>query len=155
MSVAAATSNGSRRFRRVAWAPTEGTEIALNLPARAENVSLVRHTLGGIAGPLGMDEEAVAGMRLAVTEACTNVVRHAYPDGEPGPLEVRIRTAPETVDVVVRDRGRGLRPRTTSDSLGVGLPLIAALSQEMRVSAAPEGGTLLAMSFRRGGRRDG
>lgn len=154
MSVANATSNGSGRFGRVAWAPAEGTEVSLDVPAHPEYVSLVRHTLGGIAGPLGMDEEAVAGMRLAVTEACTNVVRHAYPD-RPGPMEVRVRTGPEAVQVVVRDRGQGLRPRATADSLGVGLPLIAALTDEMRVAAPPDGGTLLAMSFRRRGRRDG
>ena len=152
MSVAAATSNGSPRFRRVAWAPTEGTEIALNLPARAENVSLVRHTLGGIAGPLGMDEEAVAGMRLAVTEACTNVVRHAYHGGV-GPLEVVMRPHPDDLEIIVSDFGAGVGPSPDVNGPGLGLPLIAALSDRLDVQHAPNAGTRLAMAFSLDGTR--
>src|SRR6476619_3345066 len=64
---------------------TKGLEIAL--PARAENVAVVRHALAGLAEEIGMDAAGVADLKTVVTEACMNVVVHAY-EGEPGPLNV-------------------------------------------------------------------
>ncbi len=60
----------------------------MSLPARAENVAVVRHALAGLAGQIGMDEPGIAGLKTVVTEACMNVVVHAYPRDRPGSLEV-------------------------------------------------------------------
>ena len=58
---------------------TTETDVKLTLPARPENVSVIRHVLGAFAEALRLPDDLVEDLRLAVTEACTNVVRHAYP----------------------------------------------------------------------------
>src|SRR5919202_3531117 len=68
-------SNGVVDFPRP---DTDDGSIELTLPARPENVALVRHVLGCIGGSLRLEAELVEDVRLAATEACTNVVRHAY-----------------------------------------------------------------------------
>ena len=100
-------------------APVERADVSVRLvvPARAENIGLIRHALGGVGSALRLDAERISAIRLAVTEACTNVVRHAYGEGS-GPLEVHVRTGPRLVEVDVRDRGMGIAPRPAEDSLG-------------------------------------
>ena len=83
-----------------------GSDVRLTLPARPENVAVVRHVLGAFAEALQLPDPVIEDMRLAVTEACTNVVRHAYADGEPGPVEILIRPDGDGLQVVVSDRGR-------------------------------------------------
>jgi serine/threonine-protein kinase RsbW len=76
-------------------------------------------------------------------------VRHAYADGEPGPVEILIRPEGDTLQVVVSDQGRGLRPSSDSSGPGLGLPLIAALSHSLEIEQAPSSGSRLRMSFLR------
>ena len=143
--------DGSARRRRVPkWVGgDEAADLQLRLPARAESVGLVRHALAGLTGPLQLDVQLAANLRLAVSEACTNVVRHAYREGEEGPLDVRVKADPGGIEVAVRDRGPGIAPRPGPDSLGLGLPLIAALSDGLRIFRDREGFTVLAMHFGR------
>jgi serine/threonine-protein kinase RsbW len=110
-------------------------------------VAVVRHVLGAFAEALRLPPELVEDMRLAVTEACTNVVRHAY-DGEPGPIDVVIRSDGGRLDLVVSDRGRGLDPSADVSGPGLGLPLIAALADSVDLQELPIRGSRLAMSFR-------
>ena len=124
------------------------SDVRLTLPARPENVAVVRHVLGAFAEALHLPADVVEDMRLAVTEACTNVVRHAYDDVEPGPLEIVIRPAGEVLDVIVSDRGRGIGPSPDTAGPGLGLPLIAALVHSLEIQHAPRAGSRLAMSFR-------
>lgn len=128
--------------------------VHLDLPARPENISLVRHALAGFGEALGMDEEGVAGLKTVVTEATTNAVLHAYDAdaGEPGPLEVRAGRRDNSVEVVVRDYGHGFRPRVrrqpapdAPENLRLGLALIAALCREFELRAAAGGGTEVMM----------
>src|ERR671917_1674748 len=128
---------------------TGASDVRLTLPARPENVAVVRHVLGAFAEALQLPDPVIEDMRLAVTEACTNVVRHAYADGEPGPVEILIRPVGETLQVVVTDQGRGLRPSADSTGPGLGLPLIAALAHSLEIEQAPSSGSLLRMSFLR------
>jgi serine/threonine-protein kinase RsbW len=107
-------------------------DLELTLPARAENVAIVRHALAGLGDALGLDGDALSDLKLAVTEACTNVVLHAYPDGE-GDLGVTATVDDGRIVVAVRDDGRGMGPRTDSPGLGLGLPLIASLTEQLEV----------------------
>ena len=66
----------------------DNSGLQMSLPARAENVAVVRHALAGLAERIGMDEASQADLKTVVTEACMNVVVHAYPEGEDGLLEV-------------------------------------------------------------------
>jgi serine/threonine-protein kinase RsbW len=127
-----------------------GSDVRLILPARPENVAVVRHVLGAFAEALQLPDPVIEDMRLAVTEACTNVVRHAYADGEPGPVEILIRPEDDTLLVVVSDAGRGLGPSPDSTGPGLGLPLIAALSHSFEIEQVPDNGSRLRMSFRHG-----
>jgi serine/threonine-protein kinase RsbW len=121
-------------------------ELELALPARAENVAIVRHALAGLAEAMDMEPDRVADLKTVVTEACMNVVVHAY-DGEAGPLEVDAHRDGDLLVVVVRDQGAGIRPRPESrrQSLKMGLPLIAALSSSFEIRGGPGRGTEVTM----------
>lgn len=134
--------------------PADQPEVRLAIPARPENVAVVRQALGGLANVLGIDGVALDDMKLAVTEACTNVVVHAYPEAE-GPLEVEMRPGGATLTVVVRDHGGGIRPRldaSSTSALGLGMPLMASLADDFVVHGAPGGGTEVRMTFAIGSR---
>jgi serine/threonine-protein kinase RsbW len=125
------------------------SDVRLSLPARPENVAVVRHVLGAFAEALNLPDGVIEDMRLAVTEACTNVVRHAYVGDEPGSIDIRIRPLDDCLQVVVSDHGRGLGPSTDTAGPGLGLPLIAALAHTVEIEHAPSTGSRLAMSFLR------
>jgi serine/threonine-protein kinase RsbW len=143
-------SSGTVRTRHVSDIdPLEplGSDVRLTLPARPENVAVVRHVLGAFAEALHLPVDVIEDMRLAVTEACTNVVRHAYDGVKPGPLEIVIRPVGEALDVIVTDHGRGIGPSPDTAGPGLGLPLIAALANSLEIQHAPRAGSRLAMSF--------
>jgi anti-sigma regulatory factor (Ser/Thr protein kinase) len=125
---------------------SEPTGLAISLPARAENVAVVRHALAGLAEQIGMDEAGIADLKTVVTEACMNVVVHAY-GGEPGPLNVEASPDSDGLEVAVRDSGSGIRPRADVDqpSLRLGLSLIAALSSSFSISGGLDRGTEIQM----------
>jgi serine/threonine-protein kinase RsbW len=127
--------------------PHTSSDVRLTLPARPENVAVIRHVLGAFAESLDLPADLIADIRLAVTEACTNVVRHAYHDGEPGPIDVVIRPDGERLDLVVTDRGRGIGPSPDVSGPGLGLPLIAALADSVDFRHAPSRGSRLSMTF--------
>jgi anti-sigma regulatory factor (Ser/Thr protein kinase) len=122
--------------------------VRLTLPARPENVAVIRHVLGAFAEALDLPPELVEDMRLAVTEACTNVVRHAYHDGAPGPIDVVIRPIGDRLELIVTDHGAGLGPSGDLSGPGLGLPMIAALADNLEIEHAPSRGSRVAMSFR-------
>jgi serine/threonine-protein kinase RsbW len=112
---------------------TKTPDIELALPARAANIAVVRHAFGALGEALAVDEQVLSNIRLAVTEACTNVVVHAYPDGEEGQLEILATLQEEKLVVVVRDEGPGIGPRPDSPGLGLGLPLIASVTESVQL----------------------
>jgi anti-sigma regulatory factor (Ser/Thr protein kinase) len=120
----------------------------MSLPARAENVAVVRHAVAGLADRIGMDDTALADLKTVVTEACMNVVVHAYPADSPGLLEVEAVPELDGLTVAVRDFGAGIRPRPESDdrpSLRIGLTLIAALSSSFEIKGGVGRGTEIRM----------
>jgi anti-sigma regulatory factor (Ser/Thr protein kinase) len=145
-----AVAGGSVRIRRVAGMeplrPTS-SDVRLTLPARPENVAVVRHVLGAFADAMHLPPDVVEDVRLAATEACTNVVRHAYAESEPGTLDIVIRPAGDLLEVIVSDHGHGLGTSPDTNGPGLGIPLIAALVHSLDVQHAPRAGSRLAMSF--------
>src|SRR4051812_32214687 len=151
---------GALRLRASAPSPLYGkipcaipassmADIELTLPARAENVAVVRHAIGGLGEALDLDPQTLSDVKLAVTEACTNVVVHAYDGGE-GPMQVAANIDPDHLIVVVRDEGRGIVPRPDSPGLGLGLPLIATLTESLELGKDSRERTEVRMSFRLG-----
>jgi serine/threonine-protein kinase RsbW len=122
-------------------------DMQLALPARAENIAIVRHAFGALGDAYALDAQTLSDIRLAVTEACTNVVVHAYPDGGEGPMEVLATLLGEELRVVVRDEGRGIGPRPDSPGLGLGLPLIASLTESVELGRDAQERTEVRMTF--------
>ncbi len=93
-----------------------------------------------------MDEAGIADLKTVVTEACMNVVVHAYPDGA-GPLVVEAEPDDEGITVTVSDSGSGISPQANSEraSLKLGLSLIAALSSSFSISGGLDRGTEVMM----------
>jgi anti-sigma regulatory factor (Ser/Thr protein kinase) len=122
----------------------------MTLPAKSENVAVVRHAVAGLAETLGMEELGIGDLKTVVTEACMNVVVHAYDDEWPGPLQVEAIAEDEGLTVRVRDFGSGIRPRPDSgrQSLRIGLTLIAALSSNFEISGGLGRGTEIKMHLR-------
>jgi serine/threonine-protein kinase RsbW len=124
-------------------------ELRLVLAARPENVIVVRQAVAGLGEALGMASERVDDLKAVVTEASNNVVLHAY-QGEPGPLEVTAVAGTEEVEVTIADHGEGFTPRADTDpepSLGIGLPLIAALSDSFEIRGGAGEGTRTTVRF--------
>lgn len=116
-------------------------DVRFTLQALPANVALVRQALAGLADSLGVDPARAADMKIAVTEACTNAVVHAYEDHD-GPLEVTMRVEHDRLVLTVRDRGHGLRPLPSEGDgppLGFGLALIASLSDEFGIAGGRRG----------------
>jgi serine/threonine-protein kinase RsbW len=123
--------------------------VCLALSNQPENVLLVREALSGMADTVGVDGVDLNDIRSAVTEACNNVVLHAY-EGDEGPLQVELYLAPATVEVVVRDHGVGIRPHIRSEeeeALGIGLSIIQALAPRVEFKDVEGGGTEVRMEF--------
>jgi serine/threonine-protein kinase RsbW len=139
-------------MQTVAQIPSPAAEseqecLRIRLPAEAGNVTVLRQAAVAAAEKVGMRAERVADLKTAVSEACANVVLHAYADRErPGPIEVEITAGDAAVTTVIRDFGRGLRPAVSrsGESLGLGLSLIGALSTCFQLRSAHDRGTEIA-----------
>lgn len=136
------------------------TAVSLTLPAKAEYLLLTRLALAGISRTVPIDEESLADLKLAVTEACANAVNHAYADGQ-GTVRVTFRLLQDEVEIVVADDGPGVPtdrlptlpadpevPVTPAES-GMGLAIVNAIMDEVTVEPGPGGrGTTLVMRKR-------
>jgi serine/threonine-protein kinase RsbW len=118
------------------------------VPAVAENVASLRHAVVDLADRHGAGDDVKTDLALAVGEACANVVVHAYPPGDVGPLVVHAEIKGNEIIVEVCDQGQGMTPRPDSPGLGLGLPLIANLAERLEITDGPgDAGTQLMMAF--------
>ena len=115
--------------------------VRLTIPAKAEYISLVRLALSGISQSRELPDETLGDLKLAVTEACSNSVRHAYGDGREGSVQVIYELHPDRLIVEVLDEGAGFteteqRPTIETDSLaegGLGIAIIRELADELEL----------------------
>lgn len=127
-----------------------GGVVTLAMPAKADYLILARLALAGISRVVPIDPETLADLKLAVTEACANAVRHAYGD-EGGTVRVRFEVEPGRLEVRVEDEGRGFDVARVDDwvpeeldEAGMGLSIIRAVVDELDVGSGPGGrGTAL------------
>jgi anti-sigma regulatory factor (Ser/Thr protein kinase) len=113
--------------------------LTLSRPARPESVGLLRRELVAYARAIGASEETCEAVTLAVSEALTNAVVHAYVDREPG--ELVVEAWPDSdghLVVVVCDEGPGMQPRIDSPGLGFGLSIMAQMATDVRVTNRPQ-----------------
>jgi serine/threonine-protein kinase RsbW len=123
---------------------SDGRSIRLTIPAKAEYITLGRLALTGLARLRPLPQDVLGDLKLALTEACTNSVRHAYANGE-GVVEIRYELLPDRLVVEVADDGRGFDPgdlEAEGSELsegGLGIAIIRALADEFEIGGGPEG----------------
>ena len=132
---------------------TESPTVRLDLESRPQTLTIVRGMLSGVAEQLAVDPELLDDLKTAVSEACNNVVMHAY-GGEPGPMGVRLYVDDDRVRVEVQDEGVGVAPDVIDHADGIGLSVVRALTDGVTVTPISSGGTLVEMEFsaQRGGK---
>jgi anti-sigma regulatory factor (Ser/Thr protein kinase) len=121
-----------------------------SIPAEPQEVPALRSAVASYAAEHDVFEPPINDLRLAVSEAVTNAVVHAFRTGTPGKVDVSMTVdhAVREVRIVVADDGMGMVPRPDSPGLGLGLPMIATLSHTMEIRTPPDGrGTELCMTF--------
>src|SRR5947207_15417227 len=107
--------------------------ISESFPAQPESVGQARHLLADLAAAAGADEHQSENIRLATSEALTNAVVHAYPDEE-GSVHVTAAVVSHDLWVLIADDGCGMQPQAQRPGLGLGLGLIARLSDHLTIA---------------------
>jgi serine/threonine-protein kinase RsbW len=127
----------------------ESASVRLQLENRPENVAVVRAAIAGLADAAEFDEELGTDLKTAISEACNNVVIHAYEGGR-GLMRVAVKYERDQVEATITDAGTGIkRLSSPADHMGLGLALISALADQAEFQTLPEGGTQVRMRFRR------
>ena len=125
--------------------------VELRIAARAENVALARLTLSGVAAAAGAPPDVVADLKLAVSEACTNAVQHAYTElsgDREGRVVLRFAVATGKLLVEVEDEGSGFELVTRASwedgeragrGLGMGLTIVRSVTDELEIESGGKG----------------
>jgi serine/threonine-protein kinase RsbW len=120
--------------------------VRLTIPARAEYITLCRLALTGIARVRDLSEEVLADLKLALTEAASNSVRHAYSgDDSAGVVEISYELRPDRLVIEVTDEGEGFDPAEAvgpPEELsegGLGIAIIRAVADDVEISKQPGG----------------
>jgi serine/threonine-protein kinase RsbW len=124
--------------------------VRLSIPAKAEYITLGRLALTAIARVRPVSAETLSDLKLALTEACTNSVRHAYREGRSGTVEIVYQIEPDRLVVEVTDEGAGFQPdegrRGRNGDLsegGLGIAIIRAVADEVEIGEREAGGSRL------------
>lgn len=122
----------------------EGRTVRLTFPARAEYITLCRLALTGISRLRPLSEELLADLKLALTEAASNSVRHAYAEDGIGVVHVVYELHPDRLVIEVADEGAGFDPSSGDDSEalaegGLGIAIIRAIADEVEIGSQPGG----------------
>jgi serine/threonine-protein kinase RsbW len=119
--------------------------VCLTIPARAEYITLCRLALTGIARLRELSDELLADLKLALTEAASNSVRHAYGDADVGVVQISYQLFPDRLVIEVVDEGEGFDPVGAEDNVGelseggLGIAIIRAIADEVEIGAQPGG----------------
>ena len=123
----------------------DGVTVRLTIPARAEYITLCRLALTGIARLRELSDELLADLKLALTEAASNSVRHAYGDADVGVVEISYELFPDRLVIEVIDEGEGFDPAATEENAGelseggLGIAIIRAIADEVEIGTKPGG----------------
>jgi serine/threonine-protein kinase RsbW len=124
-------------------------ELELEVTAAPASVAKLRAAAVAFARAHGAEDEVRQAIALAVSEAATNAIVHGYRhDRDAGGATIRLSARTDRrgrLEITVADRGVGMSPRPDSPGMGVGLPLIAQLADEVKVLT--DGGTAMVMLF--------
>jgi serine/threonine-protein kinase RsbW len=123
-----------------------GRVVRLTIPAKAEYISLSRLALSGLSRVRSFPDETLADLKLALTEACSNSVRHAYEDGE-GHVDISFELRDDRLIVEVADDGTGFEPGDVDGNGGdeelseggLGIAIIRSIADEVEIGGGPDG----------------
>lgn len=127
--------------------PTAADALALSVPAEADQLTAIRQAACAFAEQHRVGRPV--DVALAVGEACANVITHAYRDQSSGPLHLSGDVDAERVYLAVADEGSGLAPHPDSPGLGLGLPIIARVTDHFEITQRAPSGTTVVMGFAR------
>ena len=120
--------------------------VKLTIPAKAEYITLVRLALSGLSHLRPLSEETLGDLKLAVTEACSNSVRHAYRDGREGSVDVLYELHSDRLIVEVCDDGDGFAggleravAQANTNEGGLGIAIIRELADELELGPGASG----------------
>jgi serine/threonine-protein kinase RsbW len=124
----------------------QGLTVRLTIPARAEYITLCRLALTGIARVRDFSDEVLADLKLALTEAASNSVRHAYAeDDQAGVVEISYELLPDRLVIEVTDEGEGFDPADADgppeelSEGGLGIAIIHAIADKVQIGKQPGG----------------
>jgi serine/threonine-protein kinase RsbW len=123
----------------------DAVTVRLTIPARAEYITLCRLALTGIGRLRELSDELLADLKLALTEAASNSVRHAYGDKGVGVVDILYQLFPDRLVIEVTDEGEGFDPAEAEDNAeelsegGLGIAIIRAIADEVEIGAQPGG----------------
>ena len=123
----------------------DAVTVRLTIPARAEYITLCRLALTGIARLRQLSDELVADLKLALTEAASNSVRHAYGDKDAGVVDISYQLFSDRLVIEVADEGEGFDPAEAEgdgaelSEGGLGIAIIRAIADEVEFGAQPGG----------------
>ncbi|MHB8642560.1 MAG: ATP-binding protein [Gaiellaceae bacterium] len=124
----------------------EGRTVHLTIPAKAEYVALSRLALTGLTRVRPFSDEQLADLKLALTEAASNSVRHAYPE-DGGCVDISYELRGDRLTIEVVDQGAGFEPEDGDgagdlDELsegGLGIAIIRSIADEFELGVGPDG----------------
>jgi len=123
----------------------ESRTVRLTIPAKPEYITLSRLALSGLARVRAFSEDTLADLKLALTEACSNSVRHAYDQGE-GHVDISFELLDDRLIVEVADDGSGFEPAADGSAIedepsegGLGIAIIRSIADEVEFGDGPEG----------------
>ena len=114
--------------------------------ARADEVGRMRRAAAATAAELGLSGRALEHFELAVSEALTNVVLHAY-HGRPGPMSMEVEGDDDVVRVTVADEGDGMGARAENRGLGLGLGILASAADCCQIRTRRGHGMQITLGF--------
>jgi serine/threonine-protein kinase RsbW len=129
------------------WSLQASAYLSESAPAAPASVSWARQLLGDFAAAAGLAGQRLEDVRLAISEAVTNAVAYAY-DGAPGEIQVIAAVVGDELWLVIADDGNGMHARPSeARGLGLGLGLMAQLSDALTILARASGGVEVRMRF--------
>ena len=140
----------SERSAAMARQVHEGRVVRLTIPAKAEYITLSRLALTGLSRVRPLPDDTLADLKLALTEACSNSVRHAYGNGE-GHVQISFELLEDRLVVEVADDGSGFEPAGAGRELGstdlseggLGIAIIRSVADELEIGGRANGGSRL------------
>jgi serine/threonine-protein kinase RsbW len=134
---------------------SQSPTVNIQIPAQADFVGVVRLAVSGIASRMNFSIDEIEDIKVAVSEACTNAVQHAYGGGA-GTIDIAFTLHSEKLEVVVKDSGKGFDPANAVSAkqdgandalfgLGLGLTFIRTLMDFSEIESIPGRGTVVRM----------